>query len=111
MEWNKQAISVLTDMVTKKWHDFNRETKTDRRNLSAIWNKYLNELGITLIREINTPDHKINTVGTMKMLLDTINYQNEKVSDAIIIGNPDRRSQFLLIPRETAARILVLGMI
>lgn len=111
MEWDKKAISVLTDMVTKKWTEIGLSHKTDRRNRSAIWNKYLDEMGISLVRQTRYPDHKMSMAIMMQLVLDTINHQNEKVSDAIIIGNPDRRGQFLLVPREVASRILVLGMI
>ncbi len=44
-------------------------------------------------------------------LLNLINYNNEMVADSVIIDNPDRLGQYILLKREMAEKILLLGMI
>lgn len=89
-----------------------KERRTDRRNFSAVWNRYLETYGVSLLR---TPESKkgfrSGPLMMFNLLVDLVNHDNEKVADALMIPNPDRINQYLLVPRESAQKILVLGMI
>lgn len=106
MEWTGQELQRLQDKVSKRYDEFRKENwNTDRKNLSELWNRHIKQVGITGIR----PPPNQKSVG-FKEILDVINFRNEEVSDALCILNPDRVQQFLLVPRETAEKILVVGM-
>ena len=104
MEWNKENIRLLERAVAERHLSIEAERRTDRKNLSEIWNRHVAEIGISLIRQ------KRDRVLSVRDIIDIINSRNPEVSDALCISNPDRHGQFLLVPRETAEKILALGM-
>lgn len=106
MHWDEQNISLLGDAVRERHRIFVLERKTDRRNLSELWNNHLRSIGITLMR---SKKKGIAFVGS-RDLIDIINFKNEQVSNSVCIENPDRPGQFIFIPRDIASKILVLGM-
>jgi hypothetical protein len=111
MDWNKRSVEQLSKMVFAKHTEIRESKKTDRRNLSAIWNSYLGKYGASVVLNFGANGGKGDTVWTLKRLLDAINYHNESVADALVIPNPDRPGQFILIPRDMAERIIVLGLL
>jgi hypothetical protein len=115
MEWNQETLGRVNLLFREKWISMRMEIKTDRSNMSAIWNKYLNKYDVTIIREepmlsCLRPKPREVRVGVPD-LVRLINFKNEEVAGRLMIGNPDRPGQWLLVPREIAERILVFGMI
>ncbi len=106
MEWSRESIVQLEMIIGMK------EKNTDRRNFSVIWNKYLTIYGATVLG-IHRKDvkHTVPSVALFNNLLNLINYNNEMVADSVIIDNPDRLGQYILLKREMAEKILLLGMI
>ena len=104
MEWTSQEIRLLQDSIYKRYQEFRKENRTDPKNLSELWNKHILQIRITGIR---TRAKKAMMVSD---LVEVINFRNKDVSDALCVMNPDRPDQFLLVPRETAQTILVVGM-
>lgn len=115
MEWNQAIVDKLTFAFSEKYKEMFGDNLTDRKNRSALWNKYLKNYNCKLIRN-DVPGKKGS--GTLrsqeivcKNLIALINFKNEEVANALVIHNPDRFGQFLLIPKDIAERILVFGMI
>ena len=65
---------------------------------------HLKELGITGVRPKGKRPLFVNDI------VNLINFRNDEVSGSVCVRNPDRTSQFLLVPRDVAEKILVLGM-
>lgn len=109
MDWDNKALVRLYGLFRERHDQMRSEKNTDRKNLSAIWNSYLSTYGVTILRS----DKKQVMVhaDVLKTLVDIINRRNEIVSDALVIINPDRPNQYLIVPRESAQKIVVLGMI
>lgn len=112
MEWNQNDIVNLNKILQSKHSEMCRIHKTDRRNFSAIWNRYLNAYGV-LFLGITRKDTKANEPSTALFvnLVNIVNHKNEFVSDALILDNPDRLGQYIIIKRDMAEKILLLGMI
>lgn len=113
MEWDEDSIARLSAAVSKRLYDFSVDKKTDRRNLSELWNKHLLDLDIIVVRHPTNVKRRRGVTGPSLMLariVDIINRNNHQVADAICIPNPDRFGQFILVPRELAAKILAIGM-
>lgn len=111
MDWNKKSVERVGILFSERWSAMRGERRTDRRNFSAIWNKYLEGYGVTLLVPPKDSKPYGHPTLLLRRLMDLINLQNERVSDALIVPNPDRHGQYLLVPREVAQKILVLGMI
>ena len=112
MEWSRESIGQLETIIGMKHREMREEKNTDRRNFSVIWNKYLTIYGATVLG-IQRKDvkHNVPSVALFNNLLNLINYNNEMVADCVIIDNPDRLGQYILLKREMAEKILLLGMI
>lgn len=115
MEWNRETIQRLSSLFVEKYNSMKGEICTDRANMSALWNKYLKGYDIRVIRNHghNRKDRLYNLSNThhvVSNLINVINFHNECVADALIIDNPDRIGQYILVPRSKAELILVLGM-
>ena len=113
MEWGQKSVENLGDIFTKKYLQMRGVVgPTDRRNFSAIWNKYLREkYGASVVFNFNEKDGKCHSAHTLHRILNLINYSNGSVADAVVIPNPDRAGQFIIFSREMASRIIVLGML
>ena len=102
--WDAQSISVLEKTMLDRYIKFKMERLTDPKNLSVLWNFHLKELGITGVRPKGKRPLFVNDI------VNLINFRNDEVSGSVCVRNPDRTSQFLLVPRDVAEKILVLGM-
>lgn len=111
MEWDKKSVLLLVDKFRERYYEMKKERNTDRLNFSAIWNRYLSSYGITLLQSPTRSKFRSDMPALFGRLMEMVNYENELVRDALIIMNPDRNSQYLIVPRETAQKILVLGLI
>jgi hypothetical protein len=125
MVWDSTAISKLNELVFARHRKFVLEQKTDRKNASALWNKYLKSYDVQLIKGVvkspkrtiqralrNTSvKYDVSLPQMLREIIDLVNYKNEDVSGGLVIPNPDRSGQYILISREIAERILVFGMI
>jgi hypothetical protein len=125
MVWDSTAISKLNELVFVRHREFVLEQKTDRKNASALWNKYLKSYDVQLIKGVvkspkrtiqralrNTSvKYDVSLPQMLREIIDLVNYRNEDVSGGLVIPNPDRSGQYILISREIAERILVFGMI
>ena len=107
MEWTREDIVRLEKTIMERWFRFKKEKGTDRKNLSELWNLHVKNYGITGLRTKKRGKHESTTD---KDLIDAINFRNAMVADALCVRNPDRPEQYLFIPRDTATKILMLGM-
>jgi len=94
----------------------NIELKTDRKNLSSHWNLYLKRYEARVLRfgdrkpkEPHSP--YVSLSRQFNGIIDLVNFKNDEVSNGLVISNPDRHGQHILISRDMAERILVFGMI
>lgn len=112
MEWNLQSIHVLEVAIKDRWALMVKELKTDRKNMSEIWNRHLASFGITLLRPKTAalPSNMSRITWQVQALKDAINFRNDDVSDALCVSNPDRPGQFMFVPRDMAEKIIFLGM-
>lgn len=114
MEWDKDSLKRLSVAISERWSRFVSEKKTDRRNLSELWAKHLLELDIIVVRPApNVKRPKTVTWDAqpiLSRLVDIINNNNGHVAGALCVPNPDRPAQLVLVPRDLAAKILVVGM-
>lgn len=112
MEWNSESIKNLGNIIREKHREMQAEKRTDRRNFSVIWNKYLTIYGCVILG-IQRKDvkHNLPSAALFTNLLNLINYNNELVADALVIDNPDRVGQYIVIKREMAEKILFMGMV
>jgi hypothetical protein len=113
MEWTDDTLKRLYSAFVDKYASMNKDQRTDRANMSAIWNKHLKGYDIRVVRNENGKSKMKRQFGAayaLQNLIHTINFKNSCVADALIIDNPDRPGQYLLVPREKAELILVLGM-
>jgi len=116
MEWNEQSLRVLTKLFLDKYVAIHDERMTDRLNRSLIWAKYLSSYGAVVIRDEPGPKKpqrrpNVSAGNTLQNLVDLVNFSNESVAGALLIRNPDRAGQYILVPRDMAERIMVLGML
>lgn len=113
MEWDNKSVRALSEALSSAYLEIRKTTRTDRANLSAIWNRKLTQMGVTILRP-SRPTKK-NSEGSLAImfqeLMNSINYRNHLVSEALLVSNPDRPHQYLLVPRDTASKILVLGVL
>ena len=109
MNWDATAVARLSKALMQRYLEMVHDVRTDRRNFSALWNKVMESHGITVVR-VTKESGGDSPISILKRMVHLVNYENEKVSDALVVPNPDRESQYLLVPRESASRILVLGM-
>lgn len=112
MDWDEKAIREMNAILQSKHREMQRAQGTDRRNFSAIWNRYLNAYNASVIG-ITRKDVKRNepNMALFLNLANMVNYRNDLVSDALILDNPDRLGQYIVIKRDMAEKILILGMI
>lgn len=110
MDWNSETIARLGEAVAARWVRFCTERNTDRRNLSELWTNHLLLLDIVVVRPPARKKRTAHSELILSRLVEIINNSNKRVSDALCIHNPDRPGQFLLVPRELAAKILAIGM-
>ena len=112
MEWDTFSIIELKKVLYAKHREMRDSHKTDRRNFSAIWNRYLGVYGAVVLG-IRKKDvvNNASSHALLRNLIGIINDRNDLVAGALMIENPDRLGQFILIPRESAEKILVLGAV
>ena len=109
MDWDKERIALLESAVSSRWIAFCKELKTDRKNLSELWNFHIKKFGISVVRPIPRRQNG-REILNVQDFVDAINLRNPEVSDALCVRNPDRAGQYLFIPREKAATILAIGL-
>lgn len=112
MEWDQKGIEEISRLLRVKHREMLEGHKTDRRNFSAIWNRYLGVYGVTLLG-VGRKDVKENapSMALFINLVNMVNQRNDLVADALILDNPDRIGQFIVIKREMAEKILILGLV
>jgi hypothetical protein len=110
MEWNPENFAKLTSLFREKWRSMQMESSTDRANFSAIWNRYLTRYDAVIFRNNGGSSNSLNSKQTLDGLIELINFKHDEISGRLIVANPDRAGQWILIPRDIAERILVLGM-
>lgn len=108
MDWNAEDLARLETALSERWIRFKQDNRTDRKNLSELWNFHIGSLGITCMRTKSRSGYEKKL--TNKDFMDIINFRNWEVADALCVRNPDRIGQYLFVPRETAGKILMLGM-
>lgn len=114
MDWDKKKLHDLEILFLRKHMEMRDGRKTDRRNFSAIWNRYLKNYGVVLLADGSLGGGRsisLRTNTLLSNLMDLVNYRNEEVSGALIVANPDRPGQYLVVQRDIAERIMVLGML
>ncbi len=121
MEWNSEIVEKLNMAFDEKYKAMfgaavsvytGRAIPTDRQNRTALWNKYIKNYDCKLIRNDVPGKKPIRSQEILsKNLIDLINFKNESVTNSVVIRNPDRIGQYILISRDMAERILAIGMI
>jgi hypothetical protein len=116
MEWDKEAIQKLDMLFTERWQSMRDEKRTDRKNLSCHWNRYLKQYEVRVLRfgerKPNEPRSPyLSASQRLQGFISLINFKNDEVANGLVIDNPDRPGQHILISRDMAERILVFGMI
>jgi hypothetical protein len=106
MEWNQELIDRIFAIFQEKWRTF---ADQDRKNRSAKWNAYLKQLGCNLAHDLSKRRRE-GPETVMNDLVRLINFRNSEVADGILIRNPDRAFQFIVLSRDLAERCLMLGM-
>jgi len=106
--WTSDQVEALNRAVFVRYNSMRVSSETDRRNFSEIWNRYLGTYSAVVLRDV---DDRGVSGRAFQNLLEMVNYDNGAVSDALVIRNPDRPGQYILLPRDVASRILVLGMV
>ena len=114
MIWDESTIEKLSAAFHDKHKQMFDRTTIDRKNRSALWNKYIKNYECKIIRN-DVPGKKTHQVSAnpilIKNLIDLINFKNNLVANSLIITNPDRYGQYILISQDMAERILAIGMI
>lgn len=110
MEWTKNRLKTLSRALSLRYVNLRKEKDTDRRNMSEIWNRYLDNLGIRVVRPKYSPKIMDHKSLTLMELVRIINEENDRVAGSLCVGNPDRPGQLVLVPVELAEKILFLGM-
>jgi hypothetical protein len=109
MEWTKERLKTLSRALSLRYVAFREEKGTDRRNLSAIWNRHLENLGIRVVRPAAWPKLPEKNLTLME-LVRIINEENDRVAGSLCVPNPDRPGQLMLVPVELAEKVLFVGM-
>lgn len=115
VEWDRDAVARLRGLFWRKHIEMRAKHKTDRRNFSAIWNRYLAGYDATLLGD--KPSGKVSKSDEMVAnrllvsLVNMVNFDNGKVASGLVIDNPDRPGQYIVLQREMAERIMVLGLL
>lgn len=110
MDWNNESLDRLSLVLAESWEKLRRDKRTDRGNLSRIWNLKLKALGAEVVRHRQFNNGVYNPALMVAELIEIINARNDLVSDSVCVGNPDRSDQFVLMKRDIASKILMLGM-
>lgn len=114
MEWNETTVAKVSSAFQEKHKQMFDCTNVDRKNRSALWNKYIKNYECKVIRN-DVPGKNNQNLRSGEVvfqnLVKTINFQNNLVANSLIIPNPDRYGQYILISRDMAERILAIGMI
>lgn len=117
MEWNDSTVEKLSIAFHDKYKSMFGDVyqqNIDRKNRSALWNKYIKHYDCKVIRN-DVPGKKSHAVRAQEVvvgnLIRAINFNNESVTNSLVIRNPDRYGQYILISRDMAERILAIGMI
>lgn len=110
MEWDKEMIARLETSVRERFLALRKEIQTDRKNMSEIWNKKLRELDIRILRPKKELRGSSAAVWLSGELIKLVNFDNERIVGCVLVCSPDRMGQYLLVPRDVANKILMLGM-
>lgn len=112
MEWDQKGIDELSRLLRRRHRQMQEEHKTDRRNLSAIWNRYLGVYGASLLG-VGRKDLKDNApnMALFVNLVNIVNHNNDLIADSLILDNPDRIGQYIIMKRDMAEKILILGLV
>lgn len=110
MDWNKDSLERLSVSLQESWDRLRREKRTDRANLSRIWNLKLAAVGAEVVRHRHLKSGACNPSLMISEFIKLINERNELVSDSVCVGNPDRPSQWIVMKRDVAGKILLLGL-
>lgn len=113
MDWNRAAIEKLGGLFQERWESMRDEKNTDRKNLSCHWNRHLKQYEARVIRfgDAKSDECKSPYKRQVEGIINLINFKNNEVANGLVIENPDRFGQYILIQRDMAERILVFGMI
>jgi hypothetical protein len=111
MEWGRREVDQLNVVFRKKFLEMKISHNTDRANFSAIWNRYLGNYGASVFSKEKLRGGALDGWRLFSKLIDIVNFDNERVSGCLVLENPDRAGQYILIRRDVAERIMVLGML
>jgi hypothetical protein len=104
-----------------------KESRGDPANVSASWNAYIKGVGGRVVRGKGVTHRTVKRIvggkvenqsrrknsdpdAIFRELLDLLNFNNDQVSGKVMIANPDRIGQWLLVPSDVVERVLVLGL-
>lgn len=116
MEWNKNSVDLLEKKIRERHYKMGIELRTDRKNLSEHWNRHIEKhFGIRVINDITDVPNKVEgrakTFAVLNKIINIINLDNDLIKNALVVRNPDRNNQYLIVSADIAEKILVFGML
>jgi hypothetical protein len=110
MDWNKDSLERLDLVLQEAWERLRLEKRTDRGNLSHLWNLKLTGVGAEVVRHRQLKSGAYNPGLMVSEFVRLMNERNDLVSDSVCVMNPDRAGQFVLMKRDVASKIMMLGL-
>lgn len=102
----------IVEKIFNLFYEKHEEITNKERDPTSAWNSYLKKYKIRVVNGFGK-DHQKCEERILRHLVDIINFRNKEVVDCVVIENPHKqyKKQLLIIPAETAQKILVIGMI
>lgn len=128
---SRDSLVLFERLLKDKWVEIrvrlHKESRGDPANISASWNAYIKGLGGMVVRGKGITHRTVKRIVGGKLenqsrrkdadpdaifreLRDLLNFNNDLVSGKVMIANPDRFGQWLLVPSDVVERALVLGL-
>jgi hypothetical protein len=113
MIWDESTIEKLSAAFQEKHKQMFDRTSIDRKNRSALWNKYIKNYECKIIRNDVPGKSQVlrNSDIVIKNMVNLVNFRNDWLANSLVIPNPDRYGQWIIVSRDMAERILAIGMI
>jgi hypothetical protein len=110
MEWTDVSLLRLSKLLEDAWKKLWEEKNTDRQNMSHIWNAKLKSVGAEVVRHKYIRNGAYNPTLMLAEFVKLINGRNDLVTDSVCLNNPDRPGQFIVMKRDVAWKVMMLGL-
>lgn len=106
MDWNKEKLKGLHRIMAEAFINMQGSRKTDRKNMSELWNRRLELVGAKVVRHRHVKQGYVSSLMVSRL----VEIINSGPLDSLCVPNPDRSGQYILVPRDMAEKILVMGL-